>query len=443
MKTRFLFFFFMLILVGSCSKEEYINDDKQLNQEKIISTTTFGGSKVDVANSVVKTTDGGYAIAGYTQSIDGNITDKIAENTDFLVAKFSSDDKILWSKTFGGTNTDSANDIIETSDGGFAIFGFTQSDNIDVSNNNGSQDFWLIKLDNFGNLIWEKSFGFLGADFGTTLIATKDNGFLITGVLDVTSSGGLGNKKSATKHAGGDIWAIKLDNSGNVIWRNYYGGSFTDTPFGVVETSKNEYIIVGSSDSNDVDIKNNKGTYDFWVIKISSTGKLIWEKSFGGSEIDEARAITIANDGNFIIVGDTRSSDKEVTLNKGAADIWMLKINENGEILNKFTIGGSSFDAARSITKTQNNNYLIAGSSRSLNGDVSKNQGQNDGWLVEVSESGKIIWQTTIGGSAIDFFYDAIQLNNGTIIAVGETNSTNGDISENKGFADVLLTKIK
>jgi len=417
--------------------------DEDLSQEKTIIVTTFGGSKIDVSNSVVKTKDGGYAIAGYTQSIDGDITDKTSENTDFLIAKFSSDDKILWSKTFGGSNNDRANDIIETADGGFAVLGYSESNDINVSKNEGSQDFWFIKLDNSGNLIWEKSFGFSGADFGTTLIETKDSGFLITGVLDVTSSGGLGNKGNATKHAGGDIWVIKLDNFGTVIWRNYYGGSFTDTPFGVVETPTNDFIIVGSSDSNDVDIKNNKGTYDFWVIKISSTGKLIWEKSFGGKEIDEARAITTSNDGNFIIVGDTRSSENDVTSNNGAADLWIIKINTNGDLIWEKTLGGSSFDAARSISKTNTDTYIISGSSRSLNADASKNQGQNDGWLLEIDGTGKLVWQKTIGGSKIDFFYDAIQLNNGTIIAVGETSSNDGDITENRGFSDVLITKTK
>jgi len=442
MKSQ-IFFFLCLFLFFSCSKEE-ANEEIVINAVgEIQNIKTFGGSKNEVANAVVKTIDGGYTIAGYTQSIDGDITNKTSDNTDFLVAKFSADDNLLWSKTFGGSENDRASDIIETLDGGFAVLGYSESNDADVSKNEGSQDFWLIKLDNSGNLIWEKSFGFSGADYGTTLTQTKDNGYLITGVIDVTASNGLGNKAVANKHAGGDIWAIKLDNSGNLVWRNYYGGSFTDISFGVLETEDNSFIIAGSSDSNDVDISNNKGSYDFWIIKISSTGNLIWEKSFGGSEIDEARAITTSFDGNFVIVGDTRSSNNDVASNNGAADLWMLKIDTNGNLLSQKTFGGSSFDVARSISKTQNSTYIISGSSRSLNGDVSKNQGQNDGWVLEVKENGNLLWQKTIGGSEIDFFYDAVQINNGTIIAVGETNSKDGDILENKGFSDVLITKIK
>ncbi|MGB1284857.1 MAG: hypothetical protein ACPG44_10415, partial [Polaribacter sp.] len=179
-----------------------------------------------------------------------------------------------------------------------------------------------------GTISWQKTFGYSGADTGTTLIQTNDNGYLISGALDVSSSGGKGNSKSTkTQHAGGDIWAIKLNAVGTKEWSKYYGGSFTDTPLGIVKTADNGYIIAGSSDSNDVDITNNKGSYDFWVIKISSTGSLVWEKNFGGSEIDEATGITTTNDGNFIIVGDTRSSDDDISLNNGAADVWIIKIS--------------------------------------------------------------------------------------------------------------------
>ena len=200
--------------------------------------------------------------------------------------------------------------------------------------------------------------------------------------------------------------------------------------------------MVGSSDSNDVDIKNNKGSYDFWVIKISSKGVLVWEKSFGGSEIDEARAISASHDGNFIVVGDTRSSDGDINLNNGAADIWMLKISSEGSLIWEKTIGGTSFDAARSISMTQDNGFIITGSSRSSDNGFT-NQGQNDALILKVSSEGDLEWQQTIGGSEIDFLYDAVELDNKTIIGVGESSSFNGDISLNKGFSDGLIIKIK
>lgn len=436
-------FIISLLFFFNCTKEDVIfTINKTTITGDLDFAKTLGGSRNDVLKSIVKTIDGGYAILGYTQSNDGNITTKTNENYDFWVLKYNANHALLWSKTFGGTNDDRGADLIPTSDGGFALLGYSTSADLNVSQNNGLQDFWLIKINANGGISWQKTFGYAGADYGTTLIETNDNGYLITGVLDVSASGGLGNSRSNQRHAGGDIWAIKLDYSGALEWSKYYGGSFTDTPLGVVKTVDNGFIIAASSDSNDVDINNNKGTYDFWVLKISSTGNIIWEKSFGGSEIDEARAITTTNDGNFIIVGDTRSNNKDVTINNGAADLWMIKISTEGNLIWEKTIGGTSFDVARSIYKTQDDGYLISGSSRSLDNGFA-NQGQNDALIIKVDSEGSTQWQKTVGGSEIDFLYDAIELNSKTIIAVGESNSSDGDIVENKGFSDGLIIKIK
>ena len=412
------------------------------NTAETVTAKTYGGSKNDVTQSIVKTNDGGYAILGYTQSNDEDITTKNNEGFDFWVMKFSSKDILIWSKTFGGSNDDRGADIITTNDGGFALLGYSKSSDGNVTSNAGSQDFWLIKISADGNLSWQKNFGYPGADYGTTLLQTDDNGYLITGVLDVTASGGEGNSKSTQRHAGGDIWAIKLNVFGDLEWSKYYGGSFTETPFGVVKTEDNSFIIAGSSDSNDVDITNNKGSYDFWILKISNDGTLLWEKNYGGSEIDEPRGITATNDGNFMIVGDTRSSDQDITNNNGAADLWMLKINADGGLIWQKTIGATSFDVARSISKTQDNGFVISGSSRSSDAGFT-NKGQNDAWVLKVNALGEIEWQKLVGGSKIDFLYDAVELNNKNIIAVGESSSSNGDIPENKGFTDALIINIK
>jgi hypothetical protein len=432
-----LFFFF------NCAKDEApVNSEQVVIIGDLDATETLGGSKNDVFNSLVKTADGGYAILGYTQSKDGDITTKVDENFDFWLLKYAADNTLLWSKTFGGSKDDRGADVIQTQDGGFALLGYSQSIDQDVSLNAGSQDFWFIKLTADGAISWQKTFGFSGADYGTVLTETNDNGYLITGVLDVTASGGLGNENKAQRHAGGDIWAIKLNNIGDLEWSKYYGGSFTDTALGIEKTADNGFIIVASSDSDDSDITNNKGTYDFWVFRITSEGVLVWEQNFGGSEIDEARAIAASDDGNFIIVGDTRSKDVDVSNNNGAADIWILKISPAGTLIWEKTIGAAGFDVARSISKTQDNGFLISGSSRSSAAGFI-NQGQNDALLIKINSEGGIEWQETAGGSEIDFLYDAIELNNSTIIAVGESNSADGDILENKGFSDGLIIKIK
>lgn len=432
--TLFLFF--------QCSDPEIREGSFLGTIPKEIFAQTFGGSKNDVYQSVVPTLDGGYVILGYTQSNDFDISDKTNESFDFLLMKFSSDHVLLWSKTYGGSDDDRAADLIATKDGGFALFGFSKSSDFDVDENAGAQDFWIIKTTFDGTISWEKTFGFSGADSGNSLIQTADEGFLITGVLDVTASNGQGNSKSTKKHAGGDVWVIKLNINGDLVWSSYFGGSFTDTPFGVIETNDHNYIIAASSDSEDFNISNNKGTYDFWLFKVSSNGDLVWEQSFGGSEIDEPRGITSTNDGNFIVVGDTRSADKDVSTNNGGADLWMIKITTEGNLLWEKNLGGSSFDVARSISKTQDGGFVISGNSRSLD-EGFINKGQNDGWVLKVDNNGSLLWQHFIGGSENELLFDAVELVNRGVVAVGESSSSDADIPENKGFSDGLIINIK
>ena len=435
--------FFVALFFINCSED---NDNSIPNgQEKEIDfITTLGGSKNESAQAVVNTTDGGYAILGHAQSMDGDVLNKSNESYDYWLLKFDATNQLQWQKTYGGSDDDRGVDLIQTSDNGYAVIGKSKSNDLEVSENAGFDDFWVSKLDSSGTIIWEYSFGFAGSDTPYSIIQTNDDGYLLSGVLDVSASNGQGDRNSIlSRHAGGDYWVIKLNASGVKQWSNYYGGSFTDTAYDAIQTEDDGYIIIGSSDSDDVDITNNLGSYDFWILKISATGTLVWEKSFGGSEIDEAHAISQATDGNYLIVGDTRSNDLEISQNNGAADLWIVKITPEGTLLWEKTVGGSSFDVGRSISKTQDNGFLVSGSSRSSDGNLTSNKGQNDAWVVKINSSGNLEWQKTIGGSEVDFFYDAVELNDQTIIAVGDSNSSNEDIYENNGFSDLLILKLK
>jgi hypothetical protein len=375
--------------------------------------------------------------------MDGDLLNKSNISYDFWLIKYNFNGEQEWQKVYGGSSDDRGYDIILSNDNNMVIFGSSKSTDGDVSSNAGSNDFWIAKISNSGAIIWEKSLGYSGSDNGYSVIQTIDNGYLLLGVLDVTASDGEGNNRiSSYRHAGGDYWAVKLDANGVLEWSRYFGGNFTDTSYAACQTQGGDYIIIGSSDSNDIDISNNKGTYDFWIIKISSEGNLIWEKSYGGSEIDEALDITPTTDGNFIVCGNTRSNNIDVSSNNGAADIWILKITPNGEILWGKTYGGNSFEAAKSVHQTTDNGFIIAGNSRSDNNDLTKNNGQNDGWIFKINQDGILQWQTSIGGSNIDLLMDSTQLQDGSIVAVGNTSSSDLDISENKGFTDLLLIRL-
>ena len=141
-----------------------------------------------------------------------------------------------------------------------------------------------------------------------------------------------------------------------------------------------------------------------------------------------------------MIVGDTRSTDKDVSTNNGGADLWLLKISTDGNLIWEKTFGGTSFDVARSISKTQDNGFLISGYSRSTDNNFT-NQGQSDAWILKLDNSGNQLWQKFVGGSENDFLFDAIELSNQSIIAVGESSSADIEIPENKGFSDALIIK--
>ena len=225
----------LVIFCLGCSSNDDGNGSGFQNQ--IDSIFTFGGSQNESAQAIAKTSDGGYVILGHAQSMDGDITDKQDDSFDFWVLKFDSESSLQWSKTYGGTEDDRGRDIIQTTDGGFAIIGSSDSLDGDISDNAGANDYWIAKLDGTGNLSWQKSFGYSGSDNGFSLIQTSDSGYLVTGVLDVSASGGQGNTRNLnSRHAGGDYWALKLDTTGTLEWSKYYGGTFTDRPYDVIQT---------------------------------------------------------------------------------------------------------------------------------------------------------------------------------------------------------------
>lgn len=437
-------FFTLTACAFNCDSTQVDIENFNTQNIEVQKVVTLGGSKNESAQSIVATPDGGYAVLGFTQSMDGDVLSKTDNSYDFWLLKFDVNGEQEWQKVYGGIDDDRGQDVITTTDGGYAITGSSKSSDGDVSENAGLNDFWVVKINDLGIIEWETSLGHSGTDKCFSILQTQDNGFLVSGVIDISSLelDGCGSS-SANRHAGGDYWIIKLDAFGTLLWSKSYGGSFSDTAYSAVETQTGDFIIVGSSDSEDVDISNNKGSYDFWVLKLSSSGNMLWEKSFGGSEIDRARDVALTSDGNFLITGDSRSSNNDLTNNYGVSDIWIIKIDPNGELIWEKSFGGSNFDGVQAISIAENDSFLISGNSRSSDIDLVQNKGNNDAWIFSINFHGIIQWQTNLGGSNIDLFMDVVELENGSVVAVGNTNSNDYDILENKGFSDILLIQIK
>jgi len=433
--------FFLLI---SCSDDDLRVVPITLTGE-IEWQKSFGGSGDDIARAIIETTDGGYAVIGYTNSIDGDISDKIVEENDFWVLKLDINGNIEWQKTYGGSGDDKGRAIIQTNDGGYAITGPSKSSDGDGSNNEGQHDHWIVKLDSQGNIQWEKSYGFAGHDHSRSIIQTDDGGYFIGGYLDVTASGGLGNETVSTKHGVGEFWAQKLNAIGNLEWRRYFGGTNNDRIFKVLQAHDSNFLLIGSSESEDFDINNGNGSYDVWVVKIDTKGTMLWEKSFGGSGIDNGHAAIKTNDGNYLIAGAAISTDGDISNSKGNSDAWVIKINDSGEMLWEKSFGGSGFDAAWTIDSGSGifSTYVIAGNSKSSDTDTTINNGENDFWVLKIDSSGKILFEKSLGGSGLDFAYGVVETSDQKIVVVGETESTDKDITSNHGKKDIWIAKIR
>jgi len=432
----------------NCSKNN-INDGVAVDDTPIVAVLenvkTYGGSNNESAQAIKVTKDGGYIVLGYTLSNDQDIKDKETEDADFFLLKFNKSNVMQWSKTYGGSGDDRGFDLIENPDGSLVVLGYSTSNDGDVSANQGDKDYWVLKLSSTGALIWEKTFGFAGEDLGISIVRSNEGGYLLAGELDFVGSDGQGDtaKSYSSIHAGGKYWAVKINEEGVLQWSKQFGGSFSQTPKDIVQTQDGGYILVGETDSSDIDITDNKGFYDFWVVKISNTGILEWQKSFGGSNIDKSTSIAKTNDGNYLIVGSSESNDLDVSANKGRSDIWLVKISPSGELISEKSIGGTQFDTAEKINNASDGGYIIAGASRSEDGDLSVNQGQVDGWVVKMNSNLDIVWQLSTGGSKFDYIYDVAELSDGSVIAVGDTFSNDGAISVNKGSRDLLTMEIK
>jgi len=297
--------------------------------------TTYGGSEEDIAHGIAATSDGGYIVVGNSKSTDGTFSNKNHAGSDIFLMKFNALNEVEWTSTYGGSEDDRGHDVVQLADGGFAVVGYSQSSDGDASRNKGQHDNWVFKTDALGNLLWEKSFGFLGHDHAYSIISTSDGGLFFNGFLDVTASNGAGQDgklQLTKKHGVGEFWCHKLDSDGNLQWRRYFGGTSNDRSYDAIETKEGDFVLVGSSESQDVDITNPKGEYDIWVVKIDAKGNLLWQRSVGGSGYDIGTALIEANDGDLLITGQSYSQDKDITDPLGSSDGILLRMSAEGEL---------------------------------------------------------------------------------------------------------------
>jgi len=357
---------------------------------------TFGGIKSDAGFSLQLTSDGGYIIVGATKSYGSG-------RYDIWLIKTDNQGDMIWDKTFGGEDDDYGCFIQQTSDGGYIITGKTES------YSNGKTDAWLIKTDSDGNKLWDKTFGYGIFDSGSEVRQTSDGGYIVVGSVNVTGG------------PRGDIWLIKTDSNGDIIWDKVFGGIGHNYGNSILITNDGGYLLVGSSF-----ISQETNGYQLWLIKTDDAGEILWDKKHGGAEFDTGWCIQPTNDGCYIITGETGS------YGAGDTNAWLLKIDITGEELWNKTFGGDDIDRGCTVQQTNNGGFIIAGHTTRYK--------SYEAWLIKTNSDGDEEWIKTYGKKlGCDMFFSVKQTPDGGYIITGDTTSYRQGIGHNKG--DVWLLK--
>lgn len=342
---------------------------------------TIGGPSSDTAYSIIQNSTGGYTIAGVTGSFG-------AGGVDFYIVELDHNGNLQWNKTVGGSGDDMAFSIIQTLDGGYAIAGETNSFGA------GSYDFYIVKLSNIGNLQWSRTIGGTNYDYAWSIVQTPDRGFAIAGS---TNSFGAGSD---------DIYLVKLDSNGNLLWSRTVGGMNQDNAFySIIYTADGGYIISGRSNSF------GAGSYDMFIVKLDGAGMLQWSKTLGGVNDDHVSKIIQTKDGGYAVAGGTTS------FGAGNYDFYVAKLDSIGTLRWVRTIGGTLSERAYSIIQTADSNYAVAGWTNSFG------NGGYDIFIVKLDGGGNLIWSRTVGAVNDDYARSITQTADGGLAVAGITSS--------------------
>ena len=395
----------------------------------------LGGSSWEFARSVQPTADGGYIVAGYTNSTDGDVSGNHGED-DYWIVKIDCSGNIVWQKCLGGSSWDEAYSVQPTIDGGYVVAGYTYSNDGNVTGNHGLNDYWVVKLDSSGCLVWQRCLGGSKDDYAQSVQQTADGGYVVAGWASSNDGNVSGN------HGGDDYWVVKLDGSGNIVWQKCLGGSSWDEAYSVQPTADGGYIVAGLTNSNDGNVSGNHGGLDYWVVLLNGSGNIVWQRCLGGSGEDVAFSVQQTPVGGYVISGLTGSNDGNVSGNHGQEDFWVVSLDGSGNLVWQRCLGGSSWEYARDVQPTADGGYVVAGYTYSNDDDVSGNHGELDFWVVLLNSSGDIVWQKCLGGSSWEGAFSIQPTSDGGYVLAGATDSNDGDVKGLHGDYDYWIVKL-
>ena len=404
---------------------------------------TYGGDKLDVVSSVTNSKSGGYLVCGYSNSINGDIKRGFSGN-DYWILKINEKGSILWEYKLGGSSDyDFAVDVHENNKGEIVVIGssFSNDGQRKAKKIFGGDDIWIAAINKDGKLLWNKTYGGSLEDMPVSSYINKDESIVITGH---TKSKDKHIKKLRGKQ---DVFVLKIKKKkGKIQWFQTYGGSKNDIGHSIVGTKDGGYILCGETESNDHDVLNKRDKYyDAWIVKLDKKGKIEWQKTIGGSKDDVARAIIQTPEGEYLFVGETESDDGHVEQNNGAYDCWIVKLGTTGRIRWQKTYGGAKVDYGTSVAiDYSTGNYLVLGATSSNDPHINQRKGSSDLWLISITSNGEIIKNTALGGKSMEEPKKIMIDKTGNILIAANTLSIDGDIDELQRYdeSDVWLIKM-
>ncbi|RDC64880.1 T9SS type A sorting domain-containing protein [Adhaeribacter pallidiroseus] len=388
----------------------------------------YGGNGTDNLTSTIKTTDGGYLSGGYTNSgVSGDKSQTAHGKNDYWIVKSDKNGKKIWDKRYGGSGEDYLNRVIQTADGGFLLAGssFSGKSGDKSEASKGNRDYWLVKTDVQGNKQWDKTYGGSGEEELVKVIQLSTGEYVLGGYSNSPTSG----DKTQVTQGGTDYWLVKISKNGTLLWDQRYGGNLAETLGSFVQTPDGGYLLGGSSLSGKSGDKSlvSQGASDYWVVKTDKQGKIVWEKTLGGNQQDEVYSVGMNSAKNYFIAGTSssgKSGDKSQA-NQGGKDYWLITLDQNGNKLWDRTFDGSKDDELRASTFTSKGHYVLAGhSSSEVSGDKTQDsQGDNDYWVVTVDQQGNKVQDLRYGGSGTEELRTVTQTKDGGLLLAGRSAS--------------------
>jgi len=419
-----------------------------VSAQDILWDKSYGGLHADYLFDAKPTQDYGFILAGSSISDkSGNKQDKSFGNMDYWVWKMDQNGSLDWQKSYGGSEIDFLKTIITTRDGGFLLAGTSASPKSGNKKDNGFgfEDFWVIKLNADGSEQWQKTLGGIASDKLHTAIETKDGGFLLAGTSDSPTS----ESKKGKNYGSSDYWIVRLDATGEVLWDNSFGGVYLDTVESITEAAEDGFYILGYSNSPDTGNKKteNFGNGDFWLVRINKEGESLWQRSYGGEGDDHPYVVLSLKDKGLLLGGISNSpnSNTKQASNKKGTDFWVFKLDEEGTILWEQTYDIGEYDILSNIIENKDGSMLMAGYAKSekLGLKRSDSRGINDYVAIKINEKGEEKWRKEIGSNGDDVLQQVILTRDQGYLLAGTSNgSVSGDRNSGQGRHDFWVVKL-